>query len=84
MSLTREVAELIQARGFGTVDDILPDLNCTRDQALRALKAALDRGLIDSDGWTGPSYGGSKPSTYRAKRTTVRPVSSVFELGAML
>ena len=85
MSITQAVAHAVILRGEATVDDILPDLDCTRDQALRALRNAKDLGLIGHDGWTGPSHGGSKPSTYRAIRNTpVRRVSTVFELGARL
>lgn len=79
MSLTQSVAGLIVKRGSGTVDDILPDLCCTRSQALRALKAAKATGLIDSDGWTGPRHGGSLPATYRAIKKKTRPAASVWE-----
>jgi len=84
MSLTTRAAALVIEAGAATADDILPKMApATRPQVLRALKAALDRGLIDSDGWAGPSHGGSKPATYRAiRKAPVRRVSFVFELAA--
>ena len=96
MSATQIAADLIIERGFGTVDDILPSMpGYTRDQVFRALQAAAARGLIECDGRRLPEGGpkkkshratgrprGSKPATYRAKRTARRPVRSVFELAA--
>lgn len=85
MSIAAEAAALVKQRGAANVDDLMPDMpGYTRSQVLRALKTALDAGLIDSDGWTGPSHGGSKPATYRAIKKTSNPrVASVWELAGM-
>lgn len=82
MNLTREAAALVIAAGAATVDDLMPKLEgFTRQQVMRALKAATDAGLIESDGWTGPRPGGSTPATYRAIRPRrSRPAASVWEL----
>ncbi|MBA3773856.1 MAG: hypothetical protein H0X13_15600 [Ramlibacter sp.] len=68
MSATRQAATLIAQRGSGTVDAILPEMQgYSRDQVLRALKAAAERGLITCDGnKQTPGVHGGTPATYRA------------------
>lgn len=81
----RQVVVLIEARGYGTVDDILPDMpGVTRQQAIRALINAARDGRISCDGRTfAKGRRGTVPAMYRAiVRTMGRPVNSVWELGA--
>lgn len=85
MSAIQEVAELIDERGSGTVDDILPELEMTRKQAIKALQNARLYKLIACDGRApraGQTHLGSKPATYRTlKVEKYRPrISSVWDL----
>jgi hypothetical protein len=92
MSLTREVAALIDEIGSGTADDLLPHFDGrTRAQVRAALKAAWAAGLIDSDGRqrnpnrphraTGRPRG-SLPTTYRRikKEPAHQRIASVWDL----
>lgn len=89
MSAIRLVTELIDERGSGTVDDLMPEIDgYTRQQVLNALQNAAAIGLITCDGRRPPQKGSrlAKPGTYRTKKTEPtmrrRPVSSVWQLGA--
>lgn len=85
MSQYARAAAVIEERGHGTVDDILPELEgMTRKQAIRALINAARHGLLTCDGRTfAIGRRGTVPAIYRpAVKTYGRPVSSVWELGA--
>jgi hypothetical protein len=82
----REVVALIEERGSGTVDDLMPELEgVTRGQAIRALINAARAGRIACDGRKFQrGRRGTVPATYRVIIPPVhqRPANSVWEWGA--
>jgi hypothetical protein len=93
VSLTKKAAALVNQMESATVDNVLPHLpGYTRTQVRRALKAALDQGLIDSDDRlrqesrphraTGKPRG-AMPTTYRAIKKQYRPVASVWHFAQL-
>lgn len=77
MSMVADVCRLITKKGGATVDELVPEMGCTRLQAKDALKNAAKRNLIHIKGWKSRSgkgdgagrlpptyYPGPKPSDY--------------------
>jgi hypothetical protein len=88
ISTTKKVAALVIEMKSATVDDLLPLMpGKTRAQVFRALKAAKDARLIDSDGHQPPKGSqGSPPTTYRpiAFKKPARPASSVWDFAGLV
>lgn len=67
MSMVADVSRLIAKKGGATVDELVPEMGCTRDQVMSALKNARNRGFVHTLGWrsrTGKGGPGRAPATY--------------------
>lgn len=87
MSTTQKAAALVIELQSATVDDLLPRMpGKTRAQVQRALLAAKDARLIDSDGHKPPKGSrGSPPATYRpAFKKPDRPAISVWDFAGLV
>jgi hypothetical protein len=89
MSMIQEVTMLIEERGSGTVDDILPECDgATRAQVAKALSNAVRYGHLTSDGASKRGgAGGSAPAVFRPVKkpepTYTRRVASVWEFARL-
>lgn len=94
-STTQKAAALVIELQSATVDDLLPRMpGKTRAQVIRALKAAKDAGLIDSERTPRPPKGAHRttgkprayPNTYRplAFKKPARPPSSVWDFAGLV
>ncbi len=86
MSRIELAISLVKQRGAATVDEILPHMDCTREQAQDALRNATSTKRLICDGQVhvkGQSCG-SLPATYRAIPIEVKPRRySVFNLAEL-